>query len=81
MLGACEHACIRHMLASGTPCDVPAFLPAYHCSNAVVQSVGWHPSGQLLLTAGLDKKLRMFQVRLDGVLRCAWMECSSALVC
>ncbi|ETV72428.1 hypothetical protein, variant 1 [Aphanomyces astaci] len=33
-------------------------------SNAVVQSVQFHPNGQLLLTAGLDKALRLFQI--DG---------------
>ncbi|KDO35015.1 hypothetical protein SPRG_01078 [Saprolegnia parasitica CBS 223.65] len=33
-------------------------------SNAVVQSVQFHANGQLLLTAGLDKTLRLFQV--DG---------------
>ncbi|KAE8991919.1 U3 small nucleolar RNA-associated protein 18 [Phytophthora rubi] len=33
-------------------------------SNAVVQSVQFHPNGQLLLTAGLDKTLHFFQV--DG---------------
>ncbi|CAI5737279.1 unnamed protein product [Peronospora destructor] len=33
-------------------------------SNAVVQSVQFHPNGQLILTAGLDKMLRLFQV--DG---------------
>ncbi|RQM13537.1 hypothetical protein DD237_006569 [Peronospora effusa] len=33
-------------------------------SNAVVQSVQFHPNGQLILTAGLDKTLRLFQV--DG---------------
>jgi U3 small nucleolar RNA-associated protein 18 len=31
--------------------------------HAVVRSVEFHPNGQLLLTAGLDKKLRFFQVR------------------
>jgi U3 small nucleolar RNA-associated protein 18 len=31
-------------------------------SKAVVQSLGWHPGGQLMLTAGLDKKLRLFKV-------------------
>ena len=31
-------------------------------SNAVIQSVGFHRNGQLLLTAGLDKKLRFFQI-------------------
>ena len=30
-------------------------------SKAVVNSVSFHPSGQLLLTAGLDKRLRFFQ--------------------
>ncbi|KAK9839364.1 hypothetical protein WJX84_010773 [Apatococcus fuscideae] len=33
-------------------------------SRAVVQSVQFHPSGQLLLTAGFDKHLRFFQA--DG---------------
>ncbi|KAI9911847.1 hypothetical protein PsorP6_009043 [Peronosclerospora sorghi] len=33
-------------------------------SNAVVQSVQFHSNGQLMLTAGLDKSLRLFQV--DG---------------
>ena len=31
-------------------------------SRAVVQSVEFHPMGQLLMTAGLDKRLRLFQV-------------------
>ena len=31
-------------------------------SKSVVQSVEFHPNGQLLLTAGLDKRLRLFQV-------------------
>ena len=31
-------------------------------SKSVVQSVEFHPAGQLLLTAGLDKRLRLFQV-------------------
>ena len=30
-------------------------------SKAVVQSLEWHPDGQVLLTAGLDKRLRFFQ--------------------
>ncbi|DBB01100.1 hypothetical protein WJX77_009600 [Trebouxia sp. C0004] len=34
-------------------------------SKSVVQSVEFHPAGQLLLTAGLDKRLRLFQV--DGI--------------
>ena len=33
-------------------------------SNAVVRAVDFHPSGRLLLTGGMDKKLRVFQV--DG---------------
>lgn len=33
-------------------------------SNAVIQSVQFHPNGQLLLTAGLDKTVHLFQV--DG---------------
>ena len=32
-------------------------------SKAVVRSVEWHPDGQVLLTAGLDKRLRFFQAR------------------
>ncbi len=32
-------------------------------SKAVVQSLEWHPDGQVLLTAGLDKRLRFFQAR------------------
>ena len=31
-------------------------------SSSVVQSVEFHPAGRLLLTAGLDKRLRLFQV-------------------
>lgn len=34
-------------------------------SQAVVQSVDWHPNAQLLLTAGYDKRLRLFAS--DGV--------------
>eukprot|EP00198_Chlamydomonas_reinhardtii_P007035 XP_001696371.1 WD40 repeat protein [Chlamydomonas reinhardtii] len=34
-------------------------------SEAVVQAVQFHPNGQLLLTAGLDKKLRLFTA--DGL--------------
>ncbi|KAL3162415.1 U3 snoRNP protein [Trebouxia sp. C0010 RCD-2024] len=34
-------------------------------SKSVVQSVEFHPAGQLLLTAGFDKRLRLFQV--DGI--------------
>ena len=32
-------------------------------SSGVVQSVEFHPAGRLLLTAGLDKRLRLFQVK------------------
>lgn len=31
-------------------------------SKAVVQSVEFHPDGQVLMTAGMDKRLRFFQV-------------------
>ena len=34
-------------------------------SSAVIQAVAFHPSGQLLLTAGLDKAVRFFQA--DGL--------------
>jgi U3 small nucleolar RNA-associated protein 18 len=34
-------------------------------SKAVVQTVSWHPNAQLLLTAGFDKRLRLYSV--DGV--------------
>ena len=34
-------------------------------SQAVVQSVDWHPNAQLVLTAAYDKRLRLFNV--DGV--------------
>ena len=37
-------------------------------SSAVVRSVEFHPSGNLLLTASLDKRVRFFQVR-------AWLCC------
>ena len=30
--------------------------------DSVVRSVEFHPGGQLLLTAGLDKRIRLFQV-------------------
>lgn len=33
-------------------------------SKAVVQSVQWHPNGSVVMTAGMDKKVRLFQ--LDG---------------
>ena len=29
----------------------------------MVRSVEWHPDGQVLMTAGLDKRLRFFQAR------------------
>lgn len=31
-------------------------------SDAVVQALQFHPNGQLMLTAGLDKRLKLFQV-------------------
>lgn len=34
-------------------------------NQAVVQSIDWHPNAQLLMTAGYDKRLRLFNV--DGV--------------
>ncbi len=34
--------------------------------EAVVQSLEWHPNAQLMMTAGLDKKLRLFQVGGGG---------------
>eukprot|EP00892_Ulva_mutabilis_P000407 jgi/Ulvmu1/10367/UM061_0050.1 len=34
-------------------------------NQAVVQSVDWHPNAQLVMTAGYDKRLRLFTV--DGV--------------
>ena len=37
-------------------------LNAADPSKAVVQSVEWHPNGELALTAGFDKKLRIFAV-------------------
>jgi len=32
-----------------------------------VRSIDWHPDGQVLLTAGLDKRLRFFQARAPAV--------------
>ena len=32
-------------------------------SKAVVQSIEFHPHGQVLMTAGMDKRLRFFQAR------------------
>jgi U3 small nucleolar RNA-associated protein 18 len=32
-------------------------------SDAVVKALQWHPNGQLVMTGGMDKKLRLFQVR------------------
>lgn len=39
-------------------------------SKSVVQSVEFHPAGQLLLTAGLDKRLRLFQVLPSSETKC-----------
>lgn len=41
----------------------PAAARQAEPSRAVVRSVDWHPDGQVLLTAGLDKRLRFFQAR------------------
>jgi U3 small nucleolar RNA-associated protein 18 len=51
----------------------PGYLNIIRCKDAnqhdpsksVVKSVSFHSSGELLLTAGLDKTLRFFQV--DGI--------------
>ncbi len=40
--------------------------------KAVVQSVQFHPSGQLALTAGFDQRIRIFQVRFCISHRC-WL--------
>ena len=37
---------------------------AAETTAGVVRSVEFHPGGQLLMTAGLDKRLRLFQVRV-----------------
>ena len=39
-------------------------LNAAATSNSAVNCVAWHPNGQLALTAGFDKTLRLF--RVDG---------------
>ena len=46
-------------------------------SKAVVQSIEFHPHGQVLMTAGMDKRLRFFQASLDDgsaakSLQCFW---------
>lgn len=41
-------------------------------SDAVVKALQWHPNGQLLMTAGMDKKLRLFQVGSWGRWGGAW---------
>jgi WD40 repeat protein len=54
---------------SGSICpNLPQVTPLADANKAepsasVVRSVEFHPNGQLLLTAGLDKRLRLFQVR------------------
>jgi U3 small nucleolar RNA-associated protein 18 len=35
-------------------------------SDAVVQALQFHPNGQLMLTAGFDKRLKLFQVCFSG---------------
>lgn len=49
------------------PAGVIAIAPVTDANKAeptagVVRSLQFHPNGQLLLTAGLDKRLRLFQV-------------------
>jgi U3 small nucleolar RNA-associated protein 18 len=34
-------------------------------ADSVVQALQFHPNGQLMLTAGFDKRLKLFQVRLS----------------
>lgn len=62
------------LLSKGAARTIPAgLLETTRCkdanlhgqTNGVVQSVGFHPNRQLLMTAGLDKKIRLFQV--DGI--------------
>ena len=53
------------------PAGVIAIAPVTDANKAeptggVVRSLQFHPNGQLLLTAGLDKRLRLFQVRSQG---------------
>ena len=40
-------------------------------SAGALSSVQFHPSGQLLLTAGLDKRLHFFQVRYSASFDCS----------
>ena len=52
------------------PAGIIAIAPVADANKAeptggVVRSLQFHPNGQLLLTAGLDKRLRLFQVRPD----------------
>ena len=51
-------------LPAGTVAVAPlADANAEEPTAGVVRSVQFHPSGQLLLTAGLDKRLRLFQAQ------------------
>lgn len=36
-------------------------------SDAVLQALQFHPNGQLMLTGGFDKRLKLFQVRRTGL--------------
>ena len=65
-------------------CPVPQVTPLADAnkaepSTAVVRCVEFHPNGQLLLTAGLDKRLRLFQVeyvfRMQMMCRAFRMRC------
>jgi U3 small nucleolar RNA-associated protein 18 len=61
-------------LPAGTVAVAPlADANAEEPTSGVVRSVQFHPSGQLLLTAGLDKRLRLFQARFN--------QCARLLLC
>ena len=61
------------LLAKGSKTIPAGLVDMTRCKDAnlhgptqgVVQSLEFHPNGQLLMTAGLDKKLRLFQVLLS----------------
>jgi U3 small nucleolar RNA-associated protein 18 len=48
-------------------------------SDAVVQALQFHPNGQLMLTAGFDKRLKLFQV--GGRVKHAARGAGSRVVC
>jgi len=62
-ISCCRISFLQHLLLIILPaCCCPEQEEA---ADAVIQSVEFHPNGQLLLAAGLDKRLRLFNV--DGV--------------